>query len=154
MVISAWKLENAVQPVRVACEVVFQLLHSETGASIHVVRVIAAVVLFCILSSACEMSQMEYGHTGNFLLFVGVTEFSGGVRCCVETREHSAARHCAEFPSIYHEGRRPRGCGWRLLIKVQFWINRVASNIVFQPLGSGHWRTVARGSVRLQCDRN
>ena len=40
----AWKLENAVQPVRVrfnrvASEIVFQPLHPETGASIHVERV-------------------------------------------------------------------------------------------------------------------
>ena len=46
--------------------------------------------------------------------------FSGGVRCCVETREHSAARHCVEFHSSATE--------------VQFWINRVASYFVFQPL--------------------
>ena len=45
--------QNAVQPVRVrfsrvACEIVFRSLHSETGASIHVERVIAAVFLICI----------------------------------------------------------------------------------------------------------
>ena len=45
--------QNAVQLVRVrfsrvACEIVFRSLHSETGASIHIERVIAAVVLICI----------------------------------------------------------------------------------------------------------
>ena len=77
------------------------------------------------LSSACEISQMEYGHTGNFLLYVGVTVFSGGVRCCVETREHSAARHCVEFHSSATEDA-DQG--------KQFWINRVASFVVFQSL--------------------
>ena len=65
--------QNAVQPVRVrfnrvACEIVLQSLHPETGASTHVERVIAAAVLICIFTSTCEVLQMEYGHTGNFLL--------------------------------------------------------------------------------------
>ena len=33
---------------RVACEIVFQPLHLETGASTHVERVIAAAILICI----------------------------------------------------------------------------------------------------------
>ena len=91
----------------------------------HVERVIAAAGLICFLSSVCEMSQMEYGHTGNFLLYVGVTVFSGGVRRCVETQEHSAARHCVEFHSSATED--ADQC-------MQFGINRVASCFLFQPL--------------------
>ena len=65
--------QNAVQPVRVrfnrvASEIMFQPLHPETGVSIHVERGIAAAVLICIFTSTYEVLQMEYGHTGNFLL--------------------------------------------------------------------------------------
>ena len=65
--------QNAVQLVRVrfnrvASEIVFQPLHPEIGASIHVERVIVAAVLICIFTSACEVLQREYGHTGNCLL--------------------------------------------------------------------------------------
>ena len=59
---SLFEFGSIVSPVR-SC---FSLCIQKTGASIHVERVIAAAVLICILSSACEMSQMEYGHTGNF----------------------------------------------------------------------------------------
>ena len=59
------------------------------------------------LSSACEMSQMEYGRTGNFLLYVGVTVFSGGVRCCGETREQSTQLEEVDIdfrvPGLSHE---------------------------------------------------
>ena len=58
-----------------------------------------------------------------------VTEFSGGVQCCVETREHSAARHCVEFHSSATED----------VDHVTLWqgailVNCVASKIGFQPL--------------------
>ena len=67
-------------------------------------------------------------------MYVGVTEFLGGVQCCVETREHSAARHCTEFPLICHGGRRSRGVLVGVCDQSAIWINRVASKIVFQPL--------------------
>ena len=35
--------------------------------------------------------------------------------------------------SIYHEGRRPRGVVLPFVMKVQFGINRVTSNVVRQP---------------------
>ena len=44
---------------RVASENVFQPLHPETGASLHVKRVIAAADLMCVLSSASEMSLLN-----------------------------------------------------------------------------------------------
>ena len=44
---------------RVASENVFQPLHPETGASLHVKRVIAAADLMCILSSASVMSLLN-----------------------------------------------------------------------------------------------
>ena len=59
------------------------------------------------------------------LLCVCATECIGGVQCCVETREHNAACHCVEFHSSATEDA-DQG--------MQFWINRVASFIVFQPL--------------------
>merc|ERR1711916_348573 len=53
---------------RVASEIVFQPLHPDTGAPLHEERLQCERNRICILSSTSEMSQMECGHPGNFLL--------------------------------------------------------------------------------------
>ena len=70
---------------------------------------------------------MEYGHTGNFLLYVGVT----GVYRNTVPPVIALSVHSSTTEDVDHEA--------------QFWINRVASFIVFSAFGSGHWRTVAQG---------
>ena len=58
---------------------------------------------------ASEVSLMECGHSGDFLLFVcWCHRLFRWWPSCAEIR-HSDSHHCAEFQLICHGGRRPRG---------------------------------------------
>ena len=97
---------------------VFQSLHPETGAPLRVKCVIAAM---CIFSSASEMS-------------LGVTEFSGGVQFAWKLEYTVLPVIALSFHSSAAEDVDHEALWLASVIKVQFWINRVASKIVFQPL--------------------
>ena len=100
-------------------------LHPETGAALHVKRVIATADLMCILSSAGDVLNVITCDASCCMLVLQSFQEVFNVVWKLD---------CIEFPLICHGGRRSRGVLVVVCNQGVYWIHRVASKIVFQPL--------------------
>ena len=122
-------------------EFVFQPLHPETGAPMHVERVIAAAALMCILSSASEMSLLNVVTCETSCCMLVSQSFQEVFNVVWKLENTVPPVIVLSFTHLPRRTSTTWRCG-----KVQFWDQSCRQQDWVSAFGSGHWRTVARGA--------